>query len=253
MCGLLGWKSRLFGRLFGRPPATFRRLFLDFRPRPPDFESTSSPTPKSTPNSGLKSSENASLRGLGFVEKTAGVGSPPRPRIGDPRRENLHVARPWDSLDRRHTKLSGWRRSTRRLLGDRRLSVFATRPGVFCDLGRLKLTSECVFLLRAGHLPHHGDDQNAADRWVDPRVQVARPRHFALHRRTNGGAVAKARATSASRVCRPSVVTTCVAKHLRLRCWVAWAAPAAHVFATQVSSLQSQSLYHGTIVPWYGY
>ena len=140
------------------------------------------------------------------------------------------------------TKLSGWRRSTRRLLGDRRLSVFATRPGVFCDLGRLKLTSECVFLLRAGHLPHHGDDQNAADRWVDPRVQVAGPRHFALHRRTNGGAVAKARAISASRVCRPSVVTACVAKHLRLRCWVAWAAPGAHVFATRVSSLQSQSL-----------
>ena len=182
------------------------------------------------------------VRGLGFVEKTAGVGSPPRPRIGDPRRENLHVARPWDPLDRRHTKLSGWRRSTRRLLGDRRLSVFATRPGVFCDLGRLKLTSECVFLLRAGHLPHHGDDQNAADRWVDPRVQVARPRHFALHRRTNGGAVAKARAISASRVCRPSVVTACVAKHLRLRCWVAWAAPGAHVFAMRVSSLQSQSL-----------
>ena len=181
-------------------------------------------------------------RGLSFVEKTPGVGSPPRPRIGDPRRENLHVARPWDPLDRRHTKLSGWRRSTRRLLGDRRLSVFATRPGVFCDLGRLKLTSECVFLLRAGHLPHHGDDQNAADRWVDPRVQVARPRHFALHRRTNGGAVAKARATSASRVCRPSVVTACVAKHLRLRCWVAWAAPAAHVFARRVSSLQSHSL-----------
>ena len=104
-------------------------------------------------------------------KNTPGVGSPPRPRIGDPHRENLHVARPWDPLDRRHTKLSGWRRSTRRLLGDRRLSVFATRPGVFCDLGRLKLTSECVFLLRAGHLPHHGDDQNAADRWVDPRVQ----------------------------------------------------------------------------------
>ena len=182
-------------------------------------------------------------RGFGRVDKTPGVGSPPRPRIGDPHRENLHVARPWDPLDRRHTKLSGWRRSTRRLLGDRRLSVFATRPGVFCDLGRLKLTSECVFLLRAGHLPHHGDDQNAADRWVDPRVQVARPRHFALHRRTNGGAVAKARAISASRVCRPSVVTTCVAKHLRLRCWVAWAAPGAHVFATRVSSLQSQSLY----------
>ena len=32
-------------------------------------------------------------RGFSFVEKTAGVGSPPRPRIGDPRRENRHACR----------------------------------------------------------------------------------------------------------------------------------------------------------------
>ena len=34
-------------------------------------------------------------------------------------------------------------------------------------------------------------------------------RRFALHRRTDGGAVATTRAIDASRVCRPSVVTTC--------------------------------------------
>ena len=87
----------------------------------------------------------------------------------------MHVARPWDPLDRRHTKLSGWRRSTRRLLGDRRLRVFSTYPGVFRDLKHLETASQCVFLLRTGHPPHHGDDQSAAGRRVDPRVQVARP------------------------------------------------------------------------------
>ena len=65
------------------------------------------------------------------MQEHPGVGSPPRPRIGDPHRENLHVARPWDPLDRRHTKLSGWRRSTRRLLGDRRLTVFGRAARCF--------------------------------------------------------------------------------------------------------------------------
>ena len=158
----------------------------------------------------------------------------------------------------RHTKLSRWRRSTRRLLGDRRLSgLRMTRPGVFCDLGRLKLTSECVFLLRAGHLPHHGDDQNAADRWVDPRVQRSRglaamPSAAVPHPHTCAtsawsdtiGEVSGA--TAPPPPSPPSVVTTCVAKHLRLRCWAAsQRGPRLerHVFATRVSSLQSQSLY----------
>ena len=43
--------------------------------------------PGSVPTSGYHG------RGLGFVEKTPGVGSPPRPRMGDSRRENRDACR----------------------------------------------------------------------------------------------------------------------------------------------------------------